>query len=74
MQGDKLINTYIYHMVSFTSRQDEPNTALWLAAQASKMERYCPLGIELELSQYDPAILKSRLVHDEYRYTVRTRK
>ena len=49
-------------MAGFASSQDEPNTALWLAAQASKMERYCPLGIELELGQY-PAILTSRLVH-----------
>ena len=57
-----LYNKYIYHMASFASSQDEPNIALWLAAQASKMERYCPLGIELELGQY-PAILTSRFVH-----------
>ena len=32
-------------MTSSASGQDEPNSTLWLATRASKMERYCPLGI-----------------------------
>ena len=36
-------NTH-YYMVSFASRQDDPNRALWLATRADKMEPSCPLG------------------------------
>ena len=32
-------------MGSSVSGQDEPNPVLWLATQAGKMERSCPLGI-----------------------------
>ena len=36
--------THNYYMASSASGQDEPNRALWLATQAGKMERSCPLG------------------------------
>ena len=32
-------------MTNSVSGEDEPNPALWLATQASKMELSCPLGI-----------------------------
>jgi len=36
-----------YYMASSTSRQDEPNPALWLATWAGKMELSCPLRTTL---------------------------